>query len=68
MVEISKRSPLLNLVSINDIIIEVQKSPVTSSENLKKMISDIISKGEKTVLLTIINNSNQRRYLGVKIK
>ena len=68
VVEISKRSPLLNLVSINDIIIEVQKSPVTSSENLKKMISDIISKGEKTVLLTIINNSNQRRYLGVKIK
>ena len=68
VVEISKRSPLLNLVSINDIIIEVQKSPVTSSENLKKMISDIISKGEKTVLLTIINNSNQRRYLGVKLK
>ena len=66
VVEISKRSPLLNLVSINDIIIEVQKSPVTSSENLKKMISDIISKGEQTVLLTIINNSNQRRYLGVK--
>ena len=32
------------------------------------MISDIISKGEKTVLLTIINNSNQRRYLGVKLK
>ena len=68
VVEISKRSPLLNLVSINDIIIEVQKSPVTSSENLKKMISDIISKGEQTVLLTIINNSNQRRYLGVKLK
>ena len=68
VVEISKRSPLLNLVNINDIIIEVQKSPVTSSENLKKMISDIISKGEKTVLLTIINNSNQRRYLGVKLK
>ena len=68
VVEVSKRSPLLNLVSINDIIIEVQKSPVTSSENLKKMISDIISKGEQTVLLTIINNSNQRRYLGVKLK
>ena len=32
------------------------------------MISDIISKGEQTVLLTIINNSNQRRYLGVKLK
>ncbi len=68
VLEIQKRSPLQNLISINDIIIEVQKSPVTSSENLKKMIDNIISKGEQTLLLTIINNSNRRRYLGVKLK
>ncbi len=65
--EISNRSPLINLLNVNDIIIEVQKSTVKSSSNLKKLVDDIFKKGEKTLLLTIINQNNQRRYLGVKI-
>ena len=65
--EISNRSPLINLLNVNDIIIEVQKSPVKSSSNLKKLVDDIFKKGEKTLLLTVINQKNQRRYLGVKI-
>ena len=65
--EISNRSPLINLLNVNDIIIEVQKSPVKSSSNLKKLVDDIFKKGEKTLLLTVINQNNQRRYLGVKI-
>ncbi len=65
--EISNRSPLTNLLSINDIIIEVQKSPVKSSSDLKKLVENIFRKGEKTLLLTVINKNNQRRYLGVKI-
>ena len=65
--EISNRSPLINLLNVNDIIIEVQKSTVKSSSNLKKLVNDIFKKGEKTLLLTVINQNNQRRYLGVKI-
>ncbi len=65
--EISNRSPLINLLNVSDIIIEVQKSPVKSSSNLKKLVDDIFKKGEKTLLLTVINQNNQRRYLGVKI-
>tara|TARA_Y100000768_G_C23949425_1_gene669355 strand:+ start:249 stop:1670 length:1422 start_codon:yes stop_codon:yes gene_type:complete len=65
--EISNRSPLINLLNVNDIIIEVQKSPVKSSSNLKRLVDDIFKKGEKTLLLTVINQNNQRRYLGVKI-
>ena len=65
--EISNRSPLINLLNVNDIIIEVQKSSVKSSSNLKKLVDDIFKKGEKTLLLTVINQNNQRRYLGVKI-
>jgi len=65
--EISNRSPLINLLNVNDIIIEVQKSTVKSSSNLKKLVDDIFKKGEKTLLLTVINQNNQRRYLGVKI-
>ena len=54
------------MLNINDIIIEVQKNPVNSI-NLDKIVSQIIKRGEKTLLLTVINKNNQRRYLGVKI-
>jgi len=65
--EISTRSPLNNLLSVNDIIIEVQKNSIKSSSDLKRLVDDIFNKGEKTLLLTVINKNNQRRYLGVKI-
>ena len=64
---ISSRSPLANLLSNNDIIIEVQKTSVKNSADLKKKVDNIFKKGEKTLLLTIINKDNRRRYLGVKI-
>ena len=58
---------LYNLLSINDIIIEVQKTSVKNSSDLKRKVEGIFKKGEKTLLLTIINKDNRRRYLGVKI-
>ena len=67
IMEISSRSPLINLLSVNDIIIEVQKSPIKSTSDLKKSVDSFFKKGEKTLLLTVINKNNQRRYLGVKI-
>ena len=65
--EISTRSPLANLVSVNDIIIEVQKTPTKTVVDLEKIVNSIFKKGEKTLLLTIIDQNNRRRYLGVKI-
>jgi len=65
--DISSRSPLSNLLSVNDIIIEVQKTSVKNSSDLKRKVEGIFKKGEKTLLLTIINKDNRRRYLGVKI-
>ena len=67
IVNIANKSPLINLLSINDIIVEVQKTPIKKSSDLNKIVQDIFKKGEKTLLLTIINKNNQRRYLGVKI-
>ena len=64
---IENKSPLKNILSINDIIIEVQKNPVKNSSDLKNIVDRIFKKGEKTLLLTIINKNNRRRYLGVKI-
>ncbi len=64
---IDNKSPLTNTLSVNDIIIEVQKKPVKNSSDLKNIVDGIFKKGEKTLLLTIINKNNRRRYLGVKI-
>ena len=66
--EIYQNSPLKGLLNKNDIIIEVQKKSFQSSLELDRVIKNIVNKKETTVLLTIINSSNQRRYLGVKIK
>ena len=66
--EIYQNSPLNGLLNKNDIIIEVQKKSFQSSLELDRVIKNIVNKKETTVLLTIINSSNQRRYLGVKIK
>ena len=67
IVDIANRSPLINLLSVNDVIIEVQKKSVKDTSDLNKIVSDIFKKGEKTLLLTVINKNNQRNYLGVKI-
>ena len=66
--EIYNNSPLSGLLNKNDIIIEVQKRSIKSSSDLNRVVKNIISQKEQTLLLTVINNRNQRRYLGVKIK
>ena len=67
ILEIGNKSPLAGLLQAGDIILEVQKNKVSSADDLNKQIESINKKGEQTLLLTIINNNNQRRYLGVKI-
>ncbi|MDA9624257.1 Do family serine endopeptidase [Pelagibacteraceae bacterium] len=66
VVGILNKSILKNKVSVGDIILEIQKSPVTSN-SLDSKVSKIIKQGAKNILLTIINDKNQRRYLGVKV-
>ena len=65
--KIENQSPLINSLEINDIILEVQKNPVKKTSDLKNIVDSIFKKGEKTLLLTVINKNNRRRYLGVKI-
>ena len=64
---IENKSPLVSVLSVNDIIIEVQKNPVKNSSDLKNIVDGIFKKGEKTLLITVIDQNNRRRYLGVKI-
>ena len=67
IVNIANKSPLANLLRVNDIIIEVQKTQVKNYSDLNRIVEAIFKRGEKTLLLTVINSNNQRRYLGVKI-
>jgi len=63
---ISSKSAVAGMLREGDIIIEVQENKVLNSKSLNQLIEGIFKKGEQTLLLTIINSSNQRRYLGVK--
>ena len=67
IMEISNISPLKGLLNVNDIIIEAQKLPITKSSDLKNIVNEIKKRGDKNLLLSVINKNNQRRYLGVKL-
>ena len=57
----------LCLLNVNYVIIEIQKKPIQKIDNLDNLIKKVKDKGQP-LYLTIINNNNQRRYLGVKLK
>ena len=52
---------------INGIIIEAQKLRVRSAKDLEKITKDVLKSNQKTILLAIYNNQNQRRYIGIKL-
>ena len=66
IINIDKNSPVKNL-EIDNIIIEAQKKKIRSSKSLEKIINDAIKSNEKTILIAIYNNQNQKRYIGVKL-
>jgi len=65
--EILEGSPLM-FVSVNDVIVELQKKKVINSKQFSNLIQEIINKGAKTLYLAIYNSSNQRSYITVKLK
>jgi len=63
---ISNKSPVAGVLQVGDIILEIQKNKISNAKELNSLIKSIYKKGKQTLLLTIINSNNQRRYLGVK--
>ena len=45
---------------------EVQKEEINNLNQFDNIVTKITDKG-KTLLFTIYNNQNQRRYLGIKL-
>ena len=65
--EISEESPL-TFVSVNDVIVELQKKKVINSSQFSNLVKEIIDKGATTLYLAIFNSNNQRSYITVKLK
>jgi len=65
--KIANNSPLVNSIELNSIIVEAQKKKIISADDLRTVTKEVLSSNQKTLLLAIYNNQNQRRYIGVKL-
>jgi len=63
----ANNSPLVNSIEINSVIIEAQKKKIKSADDLRDITQKAINSNQKTILIAIYNNQNQRRYIGVKL-
>jgi serine protease Do len=63
----ANNSPLVNSIEINSIIIEAQKKKIRSADDLRDITKKAVNSNQKTILIAIYNNQNQRRYIGVKL-
>ena len=66
IMSIAKDSPI-NYLNVNDIIVEAQKKRIKSSSDLEKIVEEALKSNQKTILIAIYNNQNQKRYIGVKL-
>ena len=64
--KIDKDSPL-NYLEANNIIVEAQKKKINTIGDLNNIVKMTSRSSEKTLLIAIYNNQNQRRYIGVKL-
>jgi len=65
--KILEGTPLM-FISVNDVIVELQKKKITSSRQFSNLLKDVIKKGAETLYLAVYNSSNQRSYITVKLK
>ena len=66
-IKIANNSPITNSIELNSIIVEAQKKKIRSADDLRNITKEVLNSNQKTVLLAIYNNQNQRRYIGVKL-
>ena len=64
--KIENDSPI-NYLKVNNIIVEAQKKKVKTVGDLNLIVKSALKSSEKTILIAIYNNKNQRRYIGVKL-
>jgi len=65
--KIENDSPI-NYLQVNNIIVEAQKRKINTIGDLDNIVKMTLRGSEKTLLIAIYNNQNQKRYIGVKLK
>jgi serine protease Do len=63
---IGKNSPI-NYLNVGNVIVEAQKKKIKSIKDLEDIVNKALKSNQKTILIVIYNNQNQRRYIGVKL-
>ncbi|MBD1152188.1 Do family serine endopeptidase [Pelagibacterales bacterium SAG-MED22] len=64
---IQNNSPLAGSIEVNSIIVEAQKERIKTIDDLIQITKQVLNSNQKTILLAIYNNQNQRRYIGIKL-
>ena len=64
--KIENDSPI-NYLNVNNIIVEAQKNKIKTVGDLKNIVNATIRSSDKTIMIAIYNNQNQKRYIGVKL-
>ena len=64
--KIDNDSPV-NYLKIGNIVIEAKKRNINTPGDLNIVVNSALRSAEKTILIVIYNNQNQKRYIGVKL-
>ena len=65
--KIGNKSPLINSIEVNSIILEAQKKKIYSADDLNQILKQVLKSNQRTILVVIYNSQNQRRYIGIKL-
>ena len=58
----------VNYLKVGDLIVEAQKRNIKSASELNNLVNAALKTSSKTILIAVINDQNQKRYIGVKLK
>ena len=64
--KIDNDSPLSNL-AVNNIIVEAQKRKIKTPGDLDNIMKSAVMAKDKSIVIVIYNNQNQKIYFGVKL-
>ena len=62
------KDPISEEIDVGNIIIETDGKPIRTVGQLNNYINSVIRSGDKTIFITIYNNQNQKRSIGIKIE
>tara|TARA_B100000686_G_scaffold242396_1_gene251105 strand:- start:2381 stop:3769 length:1389 start_codon:yes stop_codon:yes gene_type:complete len=66
IVQIDDDSPI-NYLNVENIIIEAEGRKIKTAGDLKNIVNTALRKSDKSIEISIINNQNQKRSIGVKL-